>query len=401
MQLLQAKIRCLQRIPDSGWFGLGPGLTLVQGSDKRIVSTLLRSLETLNPLYDCETTAPLERALDAWEQGAYLRKVMPAKKTAVFTIFAADPELVKALSLLEDSLIQTDRIEVGRRLDYSRWISFIELSASARWSDIAEAMQRLRADIDRVERAAAIGEESFIDAAKPSHRIKDELGQHCREWLLKYESRWTGSAADLFTHCLDRVNVPERFKLARRFVAEYLPPIICLNPDVELRNMYTLPELQSAAASQNPVINLMRRLCERCELVSGNEAGFIHVNEKLIEAATLLGLEEFADTLTVDRQGFHLDFYENVEENKLTKRTRLLWIVALLTQVLWQQFPILLLESYDKDLSGTERIRLLEYCERFTEFMQIVLSPIRADHYGDNRSAETLWVGVDGIIEQR
>ena len=400
MQLLQGKIRCLQRIPDSGWFRLGPGLTLVQGFDREIVSTVLRSLETVNPLYDCEAAAPLDQALETWEQGAYHRPVIREKKTAVFTIFVADPELIKALSLLEDALIQTDRIEVGRRLDYSRWISFIELSASARWSEIAEAMNHLRSHRDRVEEGAGKGEKSFFDVVKPSSRIKDELAQHCREWLLKHEASWTGPDTELFRSCLDRVNVHERFKRARRFVAEYLPPIIRLKPENELRPVYILDELHSGAAAHNPVTQLMRRLCDRYNLLPGNEAGFTHLNETLLHAATLLDMEEFAPTLTLDGRGVHLGNLGNLGGSRLVKGLDLLWIVALLTRVLRQQFPILLLEGYDKDLSDRERNRLLEYCDRFAHYMQIVMSPAQVDHGGGNRSVETLWVGADGSIRQ-
>ena len=78
-------------------------------------------------------------------QNGHTRRINPAKRTIALAVFNATPDLVQELSSIGDWFYETDRIEVGRRFDYSRWINFVELASSTRWSEISSDIEDLLA----------------------------------------------------------------------------------------------------------------------------------------------------------------------------------------------------------------------------------------------------------------
>lgn len=400
MQILQAKVRCLKGVVDSGWFKPGHNATLLFGEKRETVSQILKGLEALNPLYDIVLVDPLGDSPQTWQQGKYQRHVIKEKKTAVYAVFSSEPELVKTLVLLDESLIETDRIELGRRLDYSRWISFVELSASARWSDIAGAMHALRTQRTGNEGFHNRADETFFTVCNQTDRIKGELARKCREWLLANTSNWTGDSAPLYKKCLQEVNLHERFKLAGKLVEEYLPPIIRLQPETALKEKYSLGEVLAATGGNDPVAALLKQLCRRFDLTSLSEENLERLRERISDVSSMRPLSQFSILLTIDDSGFALDGLKAWTDSRLNKRMILIWFVGLLTQLLWQRFPFFLLDRYDKDLSDKERLELADSLIECGKYTQIFLSPDRVENRQDYVFTTVLCVTSEGQVEE-
>lgn len=56
---------------------------------------------------------------------------------------ADDAELAIFFGPFDPSLYELDQVEVGRRLDNSRWLNFVEISQSLKWSDISDKLHLL------------------------------------------------------------------------------------------------------------------------------------------------------------------------------------------------------------------------------------------------------------------
>lgn len=399
MQLIQAKVRSLQGIDDSGWFKPGRGVTLIEGDNKDNVAQILRGLEALNPLYDIIATDPFASYPKTWKQGTYHRPVIKEKKTAVFSVFSAGPELVKTLGLLDDSLFETDRIEFGRRLDYSRWISFVELSASARWRDIAPAMRFLKND--RVEKRVLPGSphEGFFNSCLNTDRIKGELAEILKEWLLFNQSFCSGDSIDLHRECLTEVTLHERFRLANRVIEEILPPLIRLQPATKLQEEYSFVQLRQACPDRDPVAALLRLIVRRFTLESTSEEGFDRLRQGLSDVSALPLFKKFAGTLAVGENSFFLSYITHKNGSPVAERIQVLAIVAMLTQLLWQDFPVVLLDKYDRDLTGKTLDELADCLKQFGEYVQILAATDRKENRHAYDFATRVEVTTDGLVK--
>lgn len=401
MQILQAKVRCLKGVVDTGWFKPGRKMTILLGKKQERVSQLLRGLEALKPLYDITTVDPLGDHLATWQQGDHRRHVIQEKKTAVYMIFDSEPELVKSLSLLDDSLIETDRIELGRRLDYSLWISFVELPASARWSDIAEDMHALK-DQQVGKKGAPQGvDDTFFNDCKPTDRIKGDLAARCRQWLLAHSSFQSGDSAVLFERCRQKVDLHERFKLSCRFIEEYLPPTVLLQPDTPVRERYSFAQIYTDTPATEPLAALLQQLSDRFGPAPLKNGDFGRIRKAISDAVSSSPLSRYDATLSVDESGFALAGPAKTASGPLAKRLLLLWGVALLTRILWQRFPILLLDRYDSNLSGRDRCQLAGWLKEFAGHTQLLLTPSRLENVQDYESAKILRMSSDGPVLEK
>jgi len=183
MKLIQARIRGLGALTESRWFELSPHLNLFQFPQQKYGGNFLHILQTINPPYAIETVQPFADFPKYITQDDHTKRVHPGKRTVALAIFSATPALVKELATLSPVLYETDRIEVGRRLDYSRWINFVELAASTRWSEIADNVRILLAEAKRLapERTHPIA--AIIRNLKPADRIKGTLQDQLADWL--------------------------------------------------------------------------------------------------------------------------------------------------------------------------------------------------------------------------
>ncbi len=399
MQLLQAKIRCLKGINDSGWFKPGRKVTCVFGDNRNIVTQIFRGLEALNPLYDITVVDPFDSYPKTWKQGTYHRPVIKEKKTSVLSVFSAGPELIKGLALLDDSLLETDRIEFGRRLDYSRWISFVELSASARWRDIATAMRTLRTHRLEKEIQSGVPDDNFFKNYKNTDRIKGEIAEVLREWLLYNQPFWSGNIGELCRECLKEVTLNERFRLAGKIVEEALPPVIRLQPTAKLQEDYSFDQLMSPLPEIDPVTALLRLLCQRFSLDSASKEGIDPLRQALSGVSSVSIFRKYAGILTVDENGFYLSGIEYQNGSRAAERIRVLATVTMLTQLLWQHYPLLLLDRYDRDMTGKTLAELADCLNQLGEYTQIIVAADRKENRRVYDFASSLMVTTKGKVE--
>lgn len=224
MHLIQFRIRSHPFVHDSGWLTVNKGINLLaleSGAESRAI---LEYLSTLSPV-DARQLSLLDKGVHLrHKSGAHTRVVVPQKKTAAIGVFSANADLVGAIAPYDDSLYETDRIEVGRRLDKSIWMNFVEIASSARWGDISHLIERVLADL----RACAPPDlytplYQLTRPLKGSDRIRRGLDEQLLEHLLPLLEF---APEDLVEQCrpvIELIKKYKRFTRAKEIVFHELP----------------------------------------------------------------------------------------------------------------------------------------------------------------------------------
>lgn len=240
MKLIQARIRGLGKLEESRWFELSPHLNLFQFSDQKGKTgqtsqssqtpgkNFFQILQTINPTYEIQTIKPFRDFPNFTEQGGYTRRVNPAKRTVALAVFGATPSLVQELARVDEWLYETDRIEVGRRLDYSRWINFVELASSTRWSEISVNMQTLLDQAHHLAPNLTIPIADILNTLRPADRIKNELQEKLAHWLKNLPPKLQKNSQQLIETTISAVMRAEHFQTARNIVCARLPLFVVL-----------------------------------------------------------------------------------------------------------------------------------------------------------------------------
>lgn len=384
MELIQAKIRCLPGVADTGWFKPGRGLSLLTSESPGLGSVILMGLEALNPLYDIEEADPFREHQRTWLQGNFTRTVITSKKTAVCTIFAADPHAVKQLATLDDSLFETDRIEFGRRLDYTRWVSFVEIPASGRWSEIREEMTALREVLASRTLLHDAPSTPFPDNVKNTDRLKGDLSQQCKRWLHSNSRHWQGDTKKLYNHCLERVGLHDRFTLACRYLDESLPPII-----------------RTTATGKRPVRTprdvLIELVTARYNLTTSSAAEKHHLKQRILHAGS--SMPAIDTETTVENCCAALSLEDTVTNTSCRERDSIAELsqICLLTQLLWQRYPLLLLDGYDAG-NETEQKNLFRFLEVLAGHTQVIFHASRHAPPLETAGHARLYVRKNGTV---
>ena len=228
MKLIKARTRGLDTLTESRWFDLNPHLNLFQFPEQLHGRHFLRILQTINPAYAIESIKPFADLPEYTKQNGHTRHVHPAKRTVALAVFSATPGLVRDLAAISPLLYETDRIEVGRRLDYSRWINFVELASSTRWSEISTDMQTLLDAANQLapDRSQPISD--IIDSLKPSDRIKDNLKDQLTHWLEDLPPDLWESSRERIETTLTAVRRADHFHTARTLVRSRMPLFVVI-----------------------------------------------------------------------------------------------------------------------------------------------------------------------------
>lgn len=242
MKLIKARIRGTGKLKESQWFEVGPHLNLMQFSGIHGFENsrnFLRILQSINPTYAILTRKPFSDLPTHTDQNGYTRQINPAKRTIALAVFSATPELVRELIAFGEWFYETDRIEVGRRFDYSRWINFVELAASSRWSEISNDIETLISQSRRLvpDSTPPPGE---LDSLKPADRIIDQLQENLRQWLHKLPLELQQSSRQLIEKTNTAVMRAAHFHTARNIVRSRLPLLVILGTDPELPDLSNL-----------------------------------------------------------------------------------------------------------------------------------------------------------------
>ena len=233
MQLFRCKVAGHFILQNSDWFTIHEKMTTITAPTGSGKSTLLKALRSINPLFCHPDPAPFAAFPHSAGHGRHIRKVIPAKKTAVIAVFICDNALRHTLTAIDPIFINTDRIEVGRRLDNSRWLTYVEISGSSRWSNLAPELEKLRRKFPAStgdHRLAGMWQKCEMLA--PTDRIKGALATELNELLDYLAIR----ARDEDDHALLQqarfiVNRASRFMKARQATTETLPVFLYLQQD--------------------------------------------------------------------------------------------------------------------------------------------------------------------------
>lgn len=276
MQLVQVRVRGLAPLSESRWFELGAGLNLfgfsdkIEGPSSETAGSFFQNLQTINPPYEVQAVKPfakLQQEAKAVKQGDYTRRIALHKRTVAMAVFSATPHLVQELATINDHLYETDRIEVGRRLDYSRWINFVELASSSRWSEISEDISKLLDQADFLGLTLSPYVLDVLQQLKPTDRIKEQLLEDLVSWLQNLPSKLQEKSGELIANILLTVMRASHFHTAKKIVRQRLPLFVLLDgyveptTDISEQILGVLPELlQPGSDFQKTIAAVNRQL---------------------------------------------------------------------------------------------------------------------------------------------
>lgn len=222
MNLIKLKIRGLGTTPETHWLDIGPGLTFFYLPRVPTARAFVNAIQTLNPPYDCRTQKPYSNMLATIKENGYTRVVRSHKRTVALAVFTSTPPLVEQLVACSPLFYETDRIEVGRRLDYSRWINFIELASSTRWSEISEDIMEL-CTIWGDDSNACVKDSLLLEQLRPTDRIQDGVMEQLEHLLDGVSGRVPENRLEHVQKLVDMVRRARHFNAARKIINKRLP----------------------------------------------------------------------------------------------------------------------------------------------------------------------------------
>jgi hypothetical protein len=285
---------------ESRWFDLNPHLNLFQFPEQKYGQDFLRILQTINPTYAIKSTKPFAEFPKYTERNGHTQRINPAKRTVALAVFSATPSLVKELADIDQLLYETDRIEAGRRLDYSPWINFVELASSTRWSEISDDIQTLLDQTQRITPDRTSPVSDIIDSLKPTDRIKDTVQVQLTNWLQNLPPEIRESSAQLIDTTTTAVLRAEHFHAARNIVRNRLPLFVeldCSDLSSDTHRRQNNFDANQDTASLQYILHLISKRAESLSRKSSKEEQ-IFLDELNEQLATL----QFPDIiLRIDR----------------------------------------------------------------------------------------------------
>ena len=269
MELIKLKLRGLGRVPETTWCDLESRTSLFHIPDATTRRAFIEATQTINPPYDCLEQSVFSGLPETVVQHGFTRRIQPHKRSIAIGVFSTTPDLVRILSPMSSHFYEMDRVEVGRRLDYSRWMNYVELASSTRWSEVAEAtwsLFRSRGG-DNPELA------DLLLGLLPTDRIKgavmDQLGGWLEELLPRLEEPEREQSQELLAAILRA----DQFSRAKRVTESYLPYFFAidlgqqlqtmaqLDGDTPLSYLLTRLYLNGAGVGEKPASSLPAEFC--------------------------------------------------------------------------------------------------------------------------------------------
>ncbi|SDO64655.1 hypothetical protein [Desulforhopalus singaporensis] len=229
MKLLQARTRGLHPVIQSRWFELSGKLNLFYFTDPAEGVRFFQALQTLNPPYCCDTVRPFADLAATTSWRGHKRKVVPAKRTVAIGIFDGGPGLARELGAISPPLYEIDRIEVGRRVDCSRWLNFVELASSVRWSSMAEEVQKLIEEIGPAAPETGATLHALTRNLRPGDRIKNQLADSLTALLTGLKNNCAENFSVDITALQESAMRHGHFQRAREIVYRRLPLLVYID----------------------------------------------------------------------------------------------------------------------------------------------------------------------------
>jgi hypothetical protein len=381
MKLIQARIRGLGTFMESRWFDLDPHLNIFQFPEQKYGRGFLRILETINPAYSIKTLEPFSDFPKYTDQSGHTKRLNPAKRTVALAVFSATPSLVKELADIDQLLYETDRIEVGRRLDYSRWINFVELASSTRWSEISDDIQTLLNQTQHLAPDQTRPVSDIIKNLKPTDRIRDSLQDQLVSWLQNLPSEIQKNSAQLIETTTTAVLRAEHFHTAREIVRNRLPLFVelgCSNPASDTHQLQSAGHAKRDAASPQHLLHLISRRTESLGGKSSKE-GQIFLNElnEQLEALQFAEMNLQIDrTATGDMQltGDNLPSIGDKPLSLLRQIKAIACLAIAFSRTAYRTEPILLFTGPEQSLPGTFHSELADFIIKLSTTCQCLYS---------------------------
>ncbi|MBM9537125.1 hypothetical protein [Desulfobulbus alkaliphilus] len=229
MLLLSFRVIGHPAVADSSWLEVGPNLSIVHTRQSEQAEVLLRALQAINPPFDLHHQDPFADFSEYALGSHHKRRIIPAKKTAALAIYAASPQMVQELAALDPALYETDRIELGRRRDYSRWMNFVELSASSRWQEVEPLIRALLSHVGPEAADAVAPLQTTMEDLQATDRIKGEVATQLREQLERLDTYLPASCQVEMNRCCQSIDRARHFLQAKKAVAARLPLFLALS----------------------------------------------------------------------------------------------------------------------------------------------------------------------------
>ncbi len=412
MQLFRCRIAGHFVLKNTGWFTVAKKATLIGGEQGRGKTTLLKALRSINPPFCHHEPFPFESFPQYIQNGRYTRKVMPEKKTAVLALFSCDKVLRDELEKIDPVYLETDQIEVGRKLDCSKWITFVDIASSSRWSELSPTIARLRevfADAVTAVEVADIWQECLM--IDPTDRVKEDLADRLNGLLAYLESQPPRKQGrELIDQARFLVNRAARFRQAREAVNAVLPVFVYLEKSVLLSAIIDVEKIAEKLRCPEEISNICPDLfflellgidhhflshADNDEIRRHLEENkdYYHQKTKQLNENLTQHLKTLDSSFSLSVGGGPVrlknddDQEDSSEHNSVTLLHR--WLMSCAISVAYiQNFKrrdlILLLDEPDAGLEQGEKTKLAAMLAELSKTYQLVLCSTAADLLGEN-----------------
>ena len=364
MHLLKFRIIGHPAFANASWIEVGEGVNILAPQTIHQAQSLLHSLQAVNPPFDCRQLDPFADFPLYSQTHPYRRKIIPSKKTAAIAIYAATPTLVGLLAAIDPLYIETDRIEVGRRRDYSRWMNLVELPASARWSEIAAVVLPL---VSHLSPEAGPWRDSFEETVRSwqgTDRIRGERADWLRIQLQRLRTLLPVPSQDQLDWCRQRIELAAHFLQAKALVATRLPLF------------YALPPTNQAHPAHDPLASLAKRLVERYPEKTVLERAIARLNHQWqgCQAGIQLQLGPESGPLVATSNAVD-DLKDGSSAMPAPVLGPFMRGVALLHQAVYGCDPIFLLDLHHLQLTRQDQSNPFEVLHRICAHFQCLVIP--------------------------
>ena len=141
---------------------------------------------------------------------------------------------------------EMDRVEIGRRLDYSRWLNYVELASSTRWSEVSQQMWRIferRGDGEQ-------GISDLLSGLAPTDRVRGTVLAQLVDWLERLSAPVAEKEKTHYKELIEVLRRADIFTRARAVTVGYLPCFFSIDLSQPLPKDFLLTE-------QNPLSFLL------------------------------------------------------------------------------------------------------------------------------------------------
>jgi hypothetical protein len=378
LHLLTFRVVGHPAIANSQWIRIERGTSILRGARDEQLQALLQMLQTINPPYDIHAADPFRDLPRSFVGPEYNRRIIPSKKTAAIAVFAASPDLARELAVIDPLYFAADRVEFGRRRDYSLWTNFVELAGSARWSEMEPAVSEMLSRIGREGETAVNRLHSVIAGLRGTDRIRGQIESDLEERLEALRPFLPEKLLSGLDTCIHIAKRAQHFRQARQKAWERLPCLLSLNAAALGFTTDPAADSLAAAAGFSPLDHLAGLLAPGQAEKAGIARSLERINGALQSDYPHLALHCRATDGRLSLESGKGPYARPFTELPPLRRIEALIAAATaIHQEARDTPPIWLIDVSDIALSAEERAELLQFLHRHGEQWQCLVIPGR------------------------